>query len=144
MKWLRGREELAQMNRFARTVRMLYMLSFLLSVAGLIASIASLASLQTYCSDNNGIVPGLKPQYQAAAALSSGIQGSGCDTRWRFQWFGLALQLTFLVTLFVIYKMRKVWRYKSALFMLAAIVTTLHMIYCNDLLIQASECYLDS
>ena len=37
--------------------------------------------------------------------------------------FGIALEITFLVILFVIYKMRKVWKYKSALFALAAFAT---------------------
>ncbi|GAB4815896.1 hypothetical protein N2152v2_002942 [Parachlorella kessleri] len=111
--------------------RLAFLASLTISIAGTIIALGGLASIQSFCDEHNGIFAGIRTEYLAQAKLLYG--NTSCGRLFRFEWWGWALQVTFLVITAICYATTNVHNYKSALWSLAATAVVLAMFQANDL-----------
>lgn len=124
------------MTRLEKLARPLFLLSLVGEFVGLAFIVGGLASLQAYCTSNDGIVPGVRPAFQTGAAMQANLSGFKCSRYWRFEWWGFALQICFAILLWVMYHLRRIYKYRAAIFSAGATITVLNMYFCNELLTQ--------
>lgn len=131
-----------------KPAHILFGASVFVGFVGVILALSGLASQQQFCASNNpftvtnpltgqtsqtlGLIAGVKPTLQYAVAQT--YAGRSCATVFRYEWWGWALQITFITITAVIWVMGLVPKYKAALWSLAATAIVLSMQQANALL----------
>lgn len=103
-----------------------------IAIAGACVALGGLAAMQSFCDSNGNLFPGIKTEFLTAAKLKYGNRT--CGSIFRFEWWGWALQVFFLITTLVCYATQNVHNYKSALWGLAGTAIVLAMFQANDLI----------